>query len=128
MPIFVFNKLVRDFIIKLQEQDGIVASSRVLDDENYRQALIEKLHEESDEIASAGPDDILGELADLQQVLDDLTVLSGHTNEERLDKQRKKKERAGGFEGRVFLTEIEVPADSSWLKYYQDKPEQYPER
>lgn len=128
MPIFAFNKLVRDFITDLQNKDGITPVVRKLDDEEYRKALINKLHEETIEVAEAEPAEVLAELADIQQVLDDLTILSGYTNEERLNKQQVKKEKAGGFSEKIFITEVNIPEDNPWLDYYMQRPSQYPQR
>jgi predicted house-cleaning noncanonical NTP pyrophosphatase (MazG superfamily) len=127
MATFIFNKLVRDNIVRLHEDEGTTVNHVTLNDEEYVESLIEKLREETQEIATASPEEILAELADVQQVLDDLTIALGHTKEERSQKQEQKKAVAGGFSARSFIRTITLDRLSPWLKYYTARPNQYPE-
>ena len=69
----IFNKLVRDNIPNIIENNGEKAITRILSDKEYRVELYKKLLEESQEVInSQDTEDILEELAD---VLEELTTL-----------------------------------------------------
>jgi predicted house-cleaning noncanonical NTP pyrophosphatase (MazG superfamily) len=59
-----YGKLVRDRSPEIISGNGEVPRARVPPTERLFPALIAKLHEEADELASAAPADVLGELAD----------------------------------------------------------------
>jgi predicted house-cleaning noncanonical NTP pyrophosphatase (MazG superfamily) len=67
----VYNKLIRDRIPEIIKKDGNTADIIILSEESFNQAIKQKLIEEATEVANAQTrDDILGELADLQEVMD----------------------------------------------------------
>jgi predicted house-cleaning noncanonical NTP pyrophosphatase (MazG superfamily) len=103
--VVVHRKLVRDLIPSIIHANGGTAVSRVLDADEYRAALHSKLAEESDELRSAAPDEQLGELADLLEVVKALAADAGHTLEEVLDAANAKTAKRGGFDGRLWLEE-----------------------
>lgn len=104
----VYNKLVRGRIPEIIAQNGEVAETRKLDDVEFFEALLSKLHEETSEFVDAGSEGELGELADMQEVIDTLTLAAGYTLAERARAQRKKYEERGGFEEKVFLISTET--------------------
>jgi predicted house-cleaning noncanonical NTP pyrophosphatase (MazG superfamily) len=53
-----YNKLVRDRIPEIIEADGHHAFTRILDDQDYRAALLAKLVEEAREAQSASADEL----------------------------------------------------------------------
>lgn len=95
-----YNKLVRDKIPEIIEASGSRPIVRKLGPQEYIAELIKKLREESDEVAA---DPVLEELADVQEVLDALTVTLGHSLEEREAVRAQKAAERGGFEERIFL-------------------------
>lgn len=127
MPRFIFNKLVRDKIVSQQIAGGAEPSYRRLDTEEHASALITKLHEEADELASAAPEDLAGEIADIQQVLDDLCHLHGIPQATVAAIQAKKLHARGGFADGIFIESVETAEDDQWTAYYRKHPERYPE-
>lgn len=103
----VYNKLVRDLIPQVIQGSGKECQTRILDEEEYKQELIIKLKEESEEYFTAqNPKDSLEELADMLEVIRALAAVHGSSWEE-LDALRKKKAEArGGFEERVYLIDV----------------------
>ena len=66
----VFNKLVRDNIPKKIEDNGEVAITRVLDEDEYRSELYKKLLEEAHEVVeSSDSKSTIEELADVLEVV-----------------------------------------------------------
>lgn len=103
----VYNKLVRDLIPQVIQGSGKECRTRILDEEEYKQELIIKLKEESEEYFTAqNTKDSLEELADMLEVIRALAAVHGSSWEE-LDELRKKKAEArGGFEERVYLIDV----------------------
>lgn len=105
----VFNKLVRDRILEIIEQDGEKPVSRILELAEYRQELAKKAVEEAYEIVAAGDnkEELLKEIADVLEVLDALIVSYDldKTQLQQIKEQRKAKR--GGFEKRIFLQSSE---------------------
>ena len=87
-----YNKLVRDNIPQIVEDDGNIAITHVAGDEEYRQKLVEKLQEELNEFLADGKDP--SELADMLEVIYAICELQGISREE-LEEIRKKKEQKG---------------------------------
>jgi predicted house-cleaning noncanonical NTP pyrophosphatase (MazG superfamily) len=81
--------------------------TRVLEHAAYRQALPGKLAEESAEAARASDADLPGELADVLEVLRALTAAAGMSWEQLLALADDKRNRRGGFAGKIFLESVE---------------------
>lgn len=77
MLTFKFSKLVRDKIVNQQIAERTTPVYHQLDTEFHKRELIKKLSEEAQEIADAPADELVGEIAGVQQVLDDLCKLYG---------------------------------------------------
>lgn len=99
----VYNKLVRDRIVEIIEDDGKVAVFRTLGPEEMEDCLQSKLQEEVAEFLEAGT---LDELADIIEVIYALASNRG-CNREELDSIRESKtHKRGGFTQRVFLEKV----------------------
>jgi len=98
------GKLVRDRIPEIIESKGERAVSRRLTDEEYEPALLDKLLEESQELALAeSRQDRLEEAADVYEVLVAIARMSGFDFAEvEFAAERKRAER-GGFYDRIWL-------------------------
>ncbi len=98
----VYNKLVRDRIPEIIQQNGAIPVTRILSEEEYRNALCQKLQEELNEfLAENDP----MELADLYEVADALAqLLGGKAKIEEL--QQEKREKSGAFCKRIYLEEV----------------------
>lgn len=94
MPTFALEKLVRDELPRMYEEDGQIAELEVLVGENFHRALGQKLAEERLELQAESMDkkSMLGELADVQEVIDCMRV-SGLSGE----KWMKLKRRSGRY-------------------------------
>ncbi|WP_080671680.1 nucleoside triphosphate pyrophosphohydrolase [Salinispora cortesiana] len=105
----VYGKLVRDRIPEIITADGQIPRVRVLGDPDLLPALIAKLHEEADEVASAEPNARLGELADVREVLAALTIACDFTEVQVEEVAASKRAERGGFAQRLWLDEVLIP-------------------
>lgn len=104
-----YQKLVRDRIPEMIQQKGQVCVVRTLDQEAFRQALLEKLCEEAEEVRKACGDreEFLKELADVHEVLETILTAYDLPSSELKRIQTEKRDRRGGFEKRLFLESVE---------------------
>ena len=98
-----YNKLVRDRIPQIIENDGKRCTVEILSDEEYIRMLDAKLDEE---LAEYHQDRNLEELADLLEVLRAVTVARGHTLEDLERVRAKKAAERGGFEKKLLLKAV----------------------
>lgn len=103
----VYNKLVRDKIPEIikSNNDG-EAITRVLNDEEYKKALEDKLYEEYQEVLSSSKEDRLEELADMLEVIIHLAALEESNLERIIEIEEEKKRKRGGFEKRLYLEKV----------------------
>lgn len=103
MKEIIYQKLVRDLIPEIIEQNGQRCICYELDDVHYQIALDTKLNEELTEYQESKS---LEELADLLEVIHATAKARGFSFEE-VDQIRKAKaQRRGGFEKRLFLEKV----------------------
>ncbi|MBW4692629.1 MAG: nucleoside triphosphate pyrophosphohydrolase [Lyngbya sp. HA4199-MV5] len=103
-----FNKLVRDRIPEIIRAAGKQCAAEVLSEEDYQQALRQKLIEEAHEAATAIGDDLIKELTDLYEVIDGL-MLVYHVDREAVVKiQEERRAERGGFNERLRLLWVET--------------------
>lgn len=99
-----YNKLVRDKIPQLIEESGRKQTSRVLNEDEYFNALIDKIVEEIEEFRASGNEE---EIADVYEALDCLVKFKEyepmHIDYIRLIKR----EARGSFLDRILLEEVE---------------------
>ncbi|MDE0099926.1 MAG: nucleoside triphosphate pyrophosphohydrolase [Truepera sp.] len=98
-----YEKLVRDRIPEIMEREGIRYEIEVLTEELYWEALRKKLVEEAHEVATAGPDELIHELADVHEVLEALQASHGITPDEVDALRKRRREERGGFARKIFL-------------------------
>lgn len=103
----VYNKLVRDNIPKIIEDDGKTCKVSVLEYDDYIQEIRRKIVEEARELNEASTKvEMIEELADLYELLDYLLI------EYKIDILKVKKRRIqknmknGGFDKRLFLHSV----------------------
>ena len=76
----IYNKLVRDNIPTIIEQDNEVPFTRILNDNDYKKELYKKLKEECDEVIdSKNTFELLEELSDLLEVIKSIAQLEDKT-------------------------------------------------
>lgn len=97
------NKLVRDGIPGIIRQAGNQCEVVLMSEAEFSQALLEKLLEETQEAVAASPENLVSELADLQEVIDALLRVHGIEREALVNEQKRKRTERGGFEKRLRL-------------------------
>ncbi len=100
----VHNKLVRDKIPNIIEDNGKRAVTHILSDEEYIVALETKLNEE---VAEFQVDKNLEEMADILEVIQAICVARGYNLEQLEEKRKEKAEERGGFKSKIFLRYVE---------------------
>lgn len=104
----IYNKLVRDKIPEIINRSGKQLSTSVLDDQQYGDELKNKMVEEAQELVSAKTrEDILNELADLEELIQTVSKHNNISAEELEQKRLSKKDERGGFDQRIFLHEAD---------------------
>jgi predicted house-cleaning noncanonical NTP pyrophosphatase (MazG superfamily) len=99
-----YNKLVRDHIPALLAQTGYTCDTATMNEQEYEQALREKLIEEALEAASASEmQQLITELADLYEVIDTLMNDNNIAPEVVRAEQERRRQERGGFAQRIRL-------------------------
>lgn len=102
-----YNKLVRDRIPEIIQKEGNTADIIILSEESFIQAIKEKLIEEATEVLNAdNRDDVLSELADLQEVMDAIKQIYNINTLEVNTIQAVKALQRGKFEKRLYLKSV----------------------
>lgn len=126
---FKFSKLVRDKIVDNIISVGNKPNWKILSDTEFIRELKNKIVEESAEVPrNNDPKAVVEELADLQELIDNLLSVFGVSKSEfRKIKTNKNKER-GSFKKRLYIEDVETTNKvTKWVKYYLDNPDKYPE-
>lgn len=126
MAIFRLNKLVRDNIPETQIAQGQQPVYRMLPRKEHRAELIKKVAEEASELAKAGAENLAKEVADLEQVLDDLKTVAGIVADVQAAKAARLR-KMGGFTKGLFVETIEMPEDNPWTSYYRAESKRFEE-
>ena len=95
-----FNKLVRDRIPEIIEEQGYECDCRILNNDEFSVLLEHKLDEEVQEFHH---DQSLEELADILEVVISLCENKGYTKEELINTYLKKQKEKGGFSRKIYL-------------------------
>lgn len=99
-----YNKLVRDKIPEIIQKQGQSPVTRILDDSEYVEGLMDKLCEEVDEFDE---DRNVEEMADILEVLMALAGALGISQKDLLKVRQKKALTRGSFKKRIFLERVE---------------------
>lgn len=99
----IYNKLVRDKIPQIIEEDGKKYDIRIADKSEQYNLLEAKLQEEVKEFLEAKN---LEELADVMEVLFGLADNLGYSEEDLIRERQKKKEERGGFKDGIVLEKV----------------------
>ena len=103
MSVIEYNKLVRDKIPRIIEEDNKKCAVRILNDDEYLRMVDAKLDEE---LAEYHKDQNIEELADLLEVIYAATKARGY-NVEDLERIRKEKaDKRGAFDKKIFLETV----------------------
>lgn len=112
------NKLVRDRIPEIIEEQGVTVKTEVVEDKvRLIRLLLDKLEEEAQAATLADDEHLLEELGDIESVIDGILKLTGISRQQLKDQQDSKDTVRGGFEKGIFLIEtIEKDVDSESLE------------
>jgi predicted house-cleaning noncanonical NTP pyrophosphatase (MazG superfamily) len=102
----VFRKLVRDYIPDIIRNNGDIPVTKKLSVKEYKKELLNKLREEVEEVVGAKKrEDLISELADVQEVLTALYEVHRIECSEVTETARKKRKTRGAFTKKIFLIE-----------------------
>ncbi|MBP3630144.1 MAG: nucleoside triphosphate pyrophosphohydrolase [Clostridia bacterium] len=96
----IFNKLVRDKIPQIIENNNETCKTRILNDEEYLNELETKLQEEVNEYLASGE---IEELADIEEVLRAILDVKNCSYDNFESVRKSKVDKRGAFKGRIFL-------------------------
>lgn len=103
----IFDKLVRDNIPEIIQNDGEKPIFRILSNEEYWEYLLKKDIEELEEVRLANSvDEIKKELADKLELIKAMAKLNGFSLNDIIDEADKKASKNGGFEKRILLEKV----------------------
>jgi GrpB-like predicted nucleotidyltransferase (UPF0157 family)/predicted house-cleaning noncanonical NTP pyrophosphatase (MazG superfamily) len=124
---FLSEKLVRDKTVERYENQGGNLTYRILEkNEDFERELYKKLLEEAKEVITAkNTNELISELADMQEVL--LTIaqhnqISAETNE---DARISRRELRGGFSKKIYSLIGTISETSELAPFIQASPEKY---
>lgn len=124
---FLVEKLIRDKLPQMMRDQGLTVFDRRLDEAEFVAALKAKLVEEAAEVQDAATSvELVGELADVMEVIRALAEVSGISLEEIEAHRVMKRAERGGFDERVFNAAVEGGDDLPATAYYLARPKQYP--
>lgn len=98
-----YNKLVRERIPEIIRKNGRECEVIKISEAEYRQAVLDKLIEEAQEVAAAAPQELVTELADLYEVIDAIMTAYGIERSNVLAQQQQRRTERGGFNKRIRL-------------------------
>lgn len=99
----IYNKLIRDRIPEIMDQEGKKYEIRVLKDDEYLKEINRKLQEELQEYYESGE---VEELADIAEILYAIARYKGVSQKEFERIRMNKAEKRGAFEKRLFLISV----------------------
>lgn len=104
----VYNKLVRDKILKIIEADGLRYNARVLEPQELLVEVKAKMIEEAKEFHGADNfQDSVEELADILELVHTAINALGVEYEELEAIRKQKKVKRGGYEKAIYLIDVE---------------------
>ena len=98
-----YDKLIRDKIPEIIEADGKKCEVEVMDDEEYKEYLKDKLLEEAEEYVESGE---IEELADVLEVMKAIAEVEEVGFEEIEEMRKEKAEKRGRFEEKLKLLQV----------------------
>ena len=99
----IYNKLVRDNIPKIINDQGKTPILKVLDDVEYKEELEKKLYEEYLEVVESSYSTRIEELADMVEVISALAKLEDKTLKDVIAVADKKRKERGSFDKKVLV-------------------------
>ena len=122
---FRLNKLVRDNIVRYHIDMGGDVKYKTVSGDKLTKALLKKIIEEAAELRYS--DLSVGELADLQELVDALAEQLKVSQKDLKKRQTEKRRQNGAFKKGHFIDTVTLPATNKWAKYYAADPKRFPE-
>lgn len=110
MTMKICNKLIRDKIPEIIQKEGTNFKTRILDNLDFKEELLKKLLEESQEVVDAKDTkaELEKEIGDVLEVIDYIISSYDLDMGEIVKVKNKRKESRGGFDEKVFLEYMDV--------------------
>ena len=122
------DKLIRDKTPAILGKIDISLFERILEQDEYRARLKDKLLEEANELCEAKTIvDIQEELADVLEVIHALSLAHGLSYEQVEEARVQKKQARGGFADRIYSPFFEMDTDNADVNHYLANSHKYPE-
>ena len=102
----VYNKLVRDNIPNIIKSNGEIPITRILDNDEYKKELENKLFEEYKEVINSSGEDRCEELADMIEVIRSLANLENKKIEDIINIADNKSLKRGTFKNKIYLEKV----------------------
>jgi predicted house-cleaning noncanonical NTP pyrophosphatase (MazG superfamily) len=102
----VYNKLVRDNIPEIIENNGETPIIRILTNEEYKLELEKKLYEEYNEVLEASGENRIEELADMLEIIIALSKLENSNLDEVIEVSKEKVKKRGAFNKKIYLEKV----------------------
>lgn len=104
----VYNKLVRDNIPNIIKSNGEIPITRILDNDEYKKELENKLYEEYQEVLNSSEDDRIEELADMLEIIKALANLENKTLNDVILVAKQKSKKRGAFDEKIYLEKVVI--------------------
>ena len=104
----VYNKLVRDNIPNIIKNNGEIPITRILDCDEYKKELENKLYEEYQEVLNSSKDDRIEELADMLEIIKALANLENKTLNDVILAMEQKSKKRGAFDEKIYLEKVVI--------------------
>lgn len=126
---FEFKKLVRDKIVESIVSVGNKPKWKTLSDSQFIKELKKKIVEEALEVPHTDDkNEVVKEIADIQEIIDNLLEVLKVSKKEFAKIQKKKNEERGSFKKRQYIDTVETSDKvTKWVQYYLDNSDKYPE-
>jgi predicted house-cleaning noncanonical NTP pyrophosphatase (MazG superfamily) len=128
MAEFILKKIGRDKGVEAFKSQSIIPQYKHLQGKELVAELQRKLIEEAYEVQEAQDhEEMIGELADVLEVIDGLYKACGISLKEVMQEKEKRYKERGGFETGLYIETIEMSEDNPRVKHFRKSPKKYPE-
>lgn len=112
----------------MRASDQVPFGEKELNEEEYISNLKDKLIEETKELAqSKNKENVIEELADVQEVIEALKSTLKIKDKEVEEKRKKKNDKNGSFSKKTYVDYLGLADNDPWLDYYLKNSDKYPE-
>lgn len=128
MKKFYQNKLWRDKLIKMREENGAILHLIPLSHAEFNEELGMKLLEEANEVYAADThEEMVDEIVDVLETIDCILNFHGISKEEIMKLKADKLAKFGSYTDQRLVDYVEYPIGSAEEKHCLENPDSYPE-